>query len=51
MDFNAFAYKNVSRNIKAYFAYFLSTCISSALFFSFTMFLFHPNKGQFKSYI
>lgn len=51
MDFNTFAYKNVSRNIKAYFAYFLSTCISSALFFSFTMFLFHPNKGQFKSYI
>ncbi|MCB2288429.1 ABC transporter permease [Clostridium sp. CS001] len=51
MDFRTFAYKNVSRNIKAYFAYFLSTCISSALFFSFTMFLFHPNKGQFKSYI
>ena len=51
MDFITFAYKNVSRNIKAYFAYFLSTCISSALFFSFTMFLFHPNKGQFKSYI
>ncbi|KZL88534.1 FtsX-like permease family protein [Clostridium magnum] len=51
MKFTQFAYKNVSRNIKAYFVYFLSICISSALFFSFTMFLFHPNKGQFKSYI
>jgi putative ABC transport system permease protein len=51
MEFNQFAYKNVIRNAKAYFAYFLSICISSALFFSFSMFLFHPNKGQFKSYI
>ncbi|WP_186429338.1 FtsX-like permease family protein [Clostridium sp. BSD9I1] len=51
MEFNQFTYKNVSRNAKAYFAYFLSICISSALFFSFSMFLFHPNKGQLKSYI
>ncbi|MNO14920.1 ABC transporter permease protein YxdM [compost metagenome] len=32
-------------------AYFLSTTISAGLFFSFTMFIFHPDKGTFKSYI
>lgn len=51
MEFNSFVYHNVRRNMKAYFAYFLSICTSSALFFSFSMFLFHPNRGQFKSHI
>lgn len=51
MEFNQFAYKNVTRNAKGYFAYFLSICISSSLFFSFSMFLFHPNKGQLKGYV
>ncbi|KAJ50074.1 putative ABC transport system permease protein [Clostridium tetanomorphum] len=43
MNFKEFAIKNVHRNIKAYFAYFLSSSISAALLFSFTMIIFHPN--------
>lgn len=42
MDFREFATKNVQRNAKAYFAYFLSSTISAALLFSFTMIIFHP---------
>lgn len=42
MNFIEFAARNVQRNIKAYFAYFLSSTISAALLFSFTMILFHP---------
>jgi putative ABC transport system permease protein len=51
MDFKQFATRNVLRNGKAYFAYFLSTLISVTLFFSLTMFILHPDKGIFKSYI
>jgi len=43
MNFREFATKNVHRNIKAYFAYFLSSSISASLLFSFTMIIFHPN--------
>lgn len=43
MDFREFATKNVKRNAKAYFAYFLSSTISAALLFSFTMIIFHPS--------
>ena len=42
MNFREFATKNVYRNIKAYFAYFLSSSISAALLFSFTMIILHP---------
>ncbi|AZV55142.1 ABC transporter permease [Clostridium sp. AWRP] len=42
MNFREFATKNVYRNVKAYFAYFLSSSISAALLFSFTMIIFHP---------
>ncbi|WML37321.1 ABC transporter permease [Clostridium sp. OS1-26] len=42
MNFREFATKNVYRNAKAYFAYFLSSGISAALLFSFTMIIFHP---------
>ncbi|MCB2296319.1 FtsX-like permease family protein [Clostridium tagluense] len=42
MNFREFATKNVYRNIKAYFAYFLSSSISATLLFSFTMIIFHP---------
>ncbi|NMM65838.1 ABC transporter permease [Clostridium sp. P21] len=42
MNFKEFATKNVYRNVKAYFAYFLSSSISAALLFSFTMIIFHP---------
>ncbi len=43
MNFIEFATKNVIRNIRAYFAYFLSSTISASLLFSFTMVVFHPN--------
>lgn len=43
MNFRQFATKNVLRNIRAYFGYFLSSTISAALLFSFTMLVMHPN--------
>jgi putative ABC transport system permease protein len=43
MDFREFAARNVIRNVRAYFAYFLSSTISAALLFSFTMLILHPN--------
>lgn len=43
MNIIEFAIKNVYRNIKAYFAYFISSTISAALLFSFTMIIFHPS--------
>ncbi|XZF74065.1 FtsX-like permease family protein [Bacillus sp. AL-1R] len=51
MDFKQFATRKVIRNGKVYFAYFLSIFISATLFFSLTMFILHPEKGTFKSYI
>lgn len=53
MDFREFATKNVQRNAKAYFAYFLSSTISAALLFSFTMIIFHPsfNVGILPNYL
>ncbi|MGH4123642.1 MAG: FtsX-like permease family protein [Clostridium sp.] len=43
MNFREFATKNVYRNIKGYFAYFLSSSISAMLLFSFTMIIFQPD--------
>ena len=43
MNLREFAVKNVSRNIKAYLAYFGSSTISATLLFAFTMIVFHPN--------
>ncbi|MFV3012494.1 ABC transporter permease [Clostridium botulinum] len=43
MNFREFCTKNVVRNIRAYFAYLLSSTISAALLFSFTMLVLHPN--------
>ena len=34
--------KNVSRNSKAYFAYFVSSAFSIMVFFSFTVYAYHP---------
>ncbi|KOS25023.1 ABC transporter permease [Bacillus anthracis] len=42
MTFWQFAFKNVSRNSRAYFAYFVSSAFSIAVFFSFAVYLFHP---------
>lgn len=43
MKFIEFATRNVIRNIRAYFGYFLSSSISAALLFSFTMLVLHPD--------
>lgn len=53
MNFRKFATKNVQRNAKAYFAYFLSSTISAALLFSFTMIILHPdfNVGILPDYL
>lgn len=42
MTFWQFAFKNVTRNSRAYFAYFVSSAFSIAVFFSFAVYLFHP---------
>ncbi|MDM5195885.1 ABC transporter permease [Bacillus hominis] len=42
MTFWQFAFKNVSRNSKAYFAYFVSSAFSIMVFFSFTVYAYHP---------
>lgn len=42
MTFQQFAYKNVSRNLHAYLAYFLSSAFSVMIFFTFAAFIFHP---------
>ncbi len=42
MTFWQFALKNVTRNSRAYFAYFVSSAFSIATFFSFAVYLFHP---------
>ncbi|NKW93710.1 FtsX-like permease family protein [Bacillus toyonensis] len=42
MTFWQFAFKNVTRNSRAYFAYFISSAFSIAVFFSFAVYLFHP---------
>ncbi|WP_242212334.1 FtsX-like permease family protein [Bacillus cereus group sp. BfR-BA-01383] len=47
MTFWQFAFKNVTRNSRAYFAYFLSSAFSIAVFFSFAVYLFHPKLQNF----
>lgn len=42
MNFPRFAYNNVKRNARAYFAYFLSSAFMVMIFFSFAVFIFHP---------
>lgn len=43
MNFTQFGINNVKRNMKSYLGYFFSILISSALLFSFNMFINHPN--------
>ncbi|HHT7188113.1 TPA: FtsX-like permease family protein [Bacillus cereus] len=47
MNFWQFAFKNVTRNSRAYFAYFVSSSFSIAVFFSFAVYLFHPKLQNF----
>ena len=50
MTFWQFAFKNVSRNSKAYFAYFVSSAFSIMVFFSFTVYSYHPRLQNIQSY-
>ncbi|EJS78278.1 FtsX-like permease family protein [Bacillus cereus] len=47
MNFRQFAFKNVTRNSRAYFAYFVSSSFSIGVFFSFAVYLFHPKLQNF----
>ncbi|MEB9553147.1 ABC transporter permease [Bacillus cereus] len=47
MTFWQFAFKNVTRNSRAYFAYFVSSSFFIAVFFSFAVYLFHPKLQNF----
>ncbi|MDM5190506.1 FtsX-like permease family protein [Bacillus sp. DX4.1] len=42
MTFWQFAFKNVTRNSQAYFAYFVSSAFSIMVFFSFAVYVYHP---------
>ncbi|HEK9100640.1 ABC transporter permease [Bacillus pfraonensis] len=48
MTFWQFAFKNVSRNSQAYFAYFISSVFSITVFFSFTVYSYHPRLQDIK---
>ncbi|PFU45048.1 ABC transporter permease [Bacillus cereus] len=50
MTFWQFAFKNVSRNSKAYFAYFVSSAFSIMVFFSFAVYTYHPRLQNIQSY-
>ncbi|HFK1709612.1 TPA: FtsX-like permease family protein [Bacillus mycoides] len=50
MTFWQFAFKNVSRNSKAYFAYFVSSAFSIMVFFSFAVYTYHPRLQNVQSY-
>ncbi|GIO29360.1 MULTISPECIES: FtsX-like permease family protein [Paenibacillus] len=43
MSFRRFAFNNVKRNARAYFAYFLSSCFMVMVFFTYALFIFHPD--------
>lgn len=42
MSFRQFAFNNVRRNGRAYFAFFLSSAFMVMIFFTYAMFIFHP---------
>lgn len=46
MSFPQFAFNNVKRNARAYFAYFLSSAFMVMIFFTFAVFVYHPEIGQ-----
>ncbi|MDZ4417304.1 ABC transporter permease [Bacillus cereus] len=47
MTFWKFAFKNVTRNSRAYFAYFVSSSFSISIFFSLSVYLCHPELQNF----
>ncbi|MGG6312274.1 FtsX-like permease family protein [Paenibacillus macerans] len=46
MNFLQFAFNNVRRNARAYFAYFLSSAFMVMIFFTYAMFIFHPDIAE-----
>ncbi|AUJ24338.1 ABC transporter permease [Virgibacillus dokdonensis] len=42
MTFPQFAFKNITRNLRAYLAFYLSSSFAVMIFFMFAMFIFHP---------
>ena len=42
MNFPQFAFNNVRRNSRAYFAFFLSSAFMVMIFFSYSVFIYHP---------
>lgn len=50
MTFRQFAFNNVRRNTRAYGAYFLSSTFAVMVFFTYAMFIFHPEmeKPEFR---
>jgi len=46
MNFLQFAFNNVRRNARAYFAYFLSSAFMVMIFFTYAIFIFHPGITQ-----
>lgn len=53
MTFRQFAFNNVRRNARAYGAYFLSSAFAVMIFFTYAMFIFHPEmeKPEFRMFI
>ncbi|WP_449600701.1 FtsX-like permease family protein [Paenibacillus sp. Marseille-Q9583] len=43
MNFPQFAFNNVRRNSRAYFAFFLSSSFMVMIFFSYSVFIYHPS--------
>ncbi|MDC2865185.1 ABC transporter permease [Bacillus sp. BP-3] len=50
MNFWQFALRNVVRNSRAYFAYFLSSSFSITAFFSFAVYRYHPRLQNVKNF-
>ena len=46
VTFRQFAYRNVFRNGRIYAAFFMASCFSVAVFFIYSMLMFHPNLGR-----
>jgi len=42
MTFPQFAFKNITRNSRSYFAFYLSSSFAVMIFYMFAMFIFHP---------
>ncbi|MDQ0417311.1 putative ABC transport system permease protein [Croceifilum oryzae] len=46
MNFRQFAFNNVKRNLRAYSAYFLSSAFAVMIFFTYALFIFHPQLAE-----